>query len=336
MVVVVFGGTLLGGVVGIVTPTVRTAVGVGGIESPDVGELVGEATFRLLFASLSEYVSLPGVSNVLAAFESLERALYDLRWSVEKAPEIGGCDRLLDTLADHPVGRFEDLVAPEQLVDILASGARLASHCRFYRRAANKSTLAFGTRVNSRFHRWERVTERVLVACMGNLLRGDDGFGVAVARALDERDLPAWATVTEVGISGVSMAQDLLDEYDALVLVDAMERGEVPGTLYVERAEVPDLDDYSKREIAGFAADMHQTDPSKVLVLGEALGVLPDLTLFVGCEPQDTDDLADRLSDPVRETIPRAVEQIELILDELEPVRSNAERGGNDEDDRAE
>lgn len=152
---------------------------------------------------------------------------------------------------------------------------------------------------------------------MGNLLRGDDGFGVAVARALDERDLPAGVTVSEVGISGVSMAQDLLDGYDALVLVDAMERGDPPGTLSVERAEVPDLGGYSKREIAGFAADMHQTDPSKVLVLGEALGVLPDPTVLVGCEPLDTDDLADRLSDPVREAVPTAVEHVELLVDEL-------------------
>lgn len=165
-----------------------------------------------------------------------------------------------------------------------------------------------------------RVSDRILVACMGNLLRGDDGFGVAVAEALEERDFPPSVTVVEVGISGVSMAQELLDEYDALVLVDAMERGDEPGTLYVERATVPDLEGYSKREIGGFAADMHQTDPSKVLVLGEALGVLPEPTILVGCEPYETDDLEDRLSDPVREAVPRAVEHVELVLDEL---RSN-------------
>jgi hydrogenase maturation protease len=165
----------------------------------------------------------------------------------------------------------------------------------------------------------ERVTGRILVACMGNLLRGDDGFGVAVADALDGRDLPSDVDVAEVGISGVSMAQELLDEYEALVLVDAMERGEEAGTLYVERAEVPDLDQYSKREIGGFAADMHQTDPTKVLVLGEALGVLPDPTILVGCEPYETDDLEDQLSDPVREAVPRAVEHIDLVLAELTP-----------------
>lgn len=153
---------------------------------------------------------------------------------------------------------------------------------------------------------------------MGNVLRGDDGFGVAVARELETCDLPAAVDVIEVGISGVSMAQELLEGYDALVLVDAMERdGGEPGTLYVERAEVPDLDQYETREIAGFAADMHQTDPTKVLVLGEALGVRPDPTILLGCEPGATDELEDRLSDPVRDAVPRAVEHVMTIVNEL-------------------
>jgi hydrogenase maturation protease len=158
---------------------------------------------------------------------------------------------------------------------------------------------------------------RILVACMGNLLRGDDGFGVAVAEALDERQLPSNVDVSEVGISGVSMAQEMLSGYDAMVLVDAMERGDEPGTLYVEHAEVPDLDQYDTREIGSFAADMHQTDPNKVLVLGEALGVLPEPTILVGCEPQETDDLEDALSEPVEAAVPKAVEHVEIVVDEL-------------------
>ncbi|WP_049935534.1 hydrogenase maturation protease [Haloplanus natans] len=157
----------------------------------------------------------------------------------------------------------------------------------------------------------------ILVACMGNLLRGDDGFGVAVADALRDRDFPASVDIVEVGISGVSMAQELLDEYDAFVLVDAMETGDDPGTVSVSRASVPDIDQYSDREVASFAADMHQTDPSKILVLGEALGVLPDVVVLVGCEPTDTDELTDRLSRPVREAVPEGADQVERIVDEL-------------------
>lgn len=164
---------------------------------------------------------------------------------------------------------------------------------------------------------------QILVACMGNILRGDDGFGVEVARELEGRDLPQGVDVREVGISGVSMAQDLLEGFDALVLVDAMERGEEPGTVFVERAEVPDLDQYGKREIGSFAADMHQTDPTKVLILGEALGVLPERTILVGCEPLETDDLEDALSDPVREAIPRALDHVETIITELRALEGD-------------
>ncbi len=162
----------------------------------------------------------------------------------------------------------------------------------------------------------------VLVACMGNVLRGDDGFGVAVARGLESTALPEAVDVAEVGISGVSMAQELLDGYDAFVLVDAMAAGGDPGTLHVERASVPDLEQYSRREIASFAADMHQTDPSKILVLAEALGVLPETVVLVGCEPTETDDLEDTLSDPVRDAVPRAVEHIKRIIAEFVPSTS--------------
>jgi hydrogenase maturation protease len=161
------------------------------------------------------------------------------------------------------------------------------------------------------------VADRVLVAGMGNLLRGDDGFGVAAARELEARDLPAGVAVAEVGISGMSMAQELLDGYEAFVLIDAMERGAAPGTLHVERAEVPDLDEYSKREMGGFVADMHQTDPAKVLVLGEALGALPEPTILLGCEPEGTDELEDSLSEPVAAAVPRAVELVERVVGEL-------------------
>ena len=179
--------------------------------------------------------------------------------------------------------------------------------------------------INTCARRDPAVTNCILVASMGNVLRGDDGFGVAVARELEERDFPEQVDVVEVGISGVSMAQELLDGYDALVLIDAMERDGEPGTVYVERAEVPDLDQYSKREIGGFAADMHQTDPSKVLVLGEALGVLPDPTVLIGCEPQETDDLEDELSEPVRAAVGRAVEHVELVVAEFVADGKNLE-----------
>lgn len=168
------------------------------------------------------------------------------------------------------------------------------------------------------------MASRILVACMGNILRGDDGFGVRVAEALEDADLPDEVTLAETGISGTAIAHEMMEGYDAMVLVDAMEGEDEPGSVYVEEAEVPDIDAYSKREISSFTADMHQTDPAKVLVLGQALGVLPERVFLVGCEPAGTDELEDELSEPVQAAIPRAVEAIETLTRELSSQRPSS------------
>ncbi len=78
---------------------------------------------------------------------------------------------------------------------------------------------------------------RALVAGIGNIFFADDGFGVEVARRLDERELPAGVQVADFGIRGVHLAYELLDGYDLLVLVDAMSLGEPPGTVAVVEVE---------------------------------------------------------------------------------------------------
>jgi hydrogenase maturation protease len=74
---------------------------------------------------------------------------------------------------------------------------------------------------------------RVLVAGVGNIFLGDDGFGVAVAQRLAEVDLPSWAQIADYGISGVHLAYDLLGGYDTTVIIDATPGGGEPGTLYL-------------------------------------------------------------------------------------------------------
>src|SRR5215217_5103816 len=83
---------------------------------------------------------------------------------------------------------------------------------------------------------------RVLVVGFGNVLNGDDGFGVAVLqRLVGYPDLPPGVTLLEVGIGGMSMIHALQDGYDALLLVDAVDRGGAPGTTYLLEPEVPNL-----------------------------------------------------------------------------------------------
>ena len=116
----------------------------------------------------------------------------------------------------------------------------------------------------------------VLIAGIGNVFLGDDGFGVEVARRLAERELPAGVKVADFGIRGMDLAYELQEDYDAAVLVDAVPRGGEPGTLYVIEPEL---------EAAGPVLDAHAMDPVRVLGLARTLGTLPPRVLVVGCEP---------------------------------------------------
>lgn len=149
------------------------------------------------------------------------------------------------------------------------------------------------------------MSARTLIAGFGNVLRGDDGFGVAVIRRLQDERLQNGADVLEVGIGGVALAQALLASYDTLVIVDAMKRGGKPGTVYV--LEVDSVE--SPR-----AVDMHMTVPSRALGLAKALGALPPRIYMVGCEPGETDDLELSLSPPVRAAVDYAVGEVRRLV----------------------
>ena len=83
---------------------------------------------------------------------------------------------------------------------------------------------------------------RVLVAGIGNVLHGDDGFGVAVAQRLAQRpDLPPNVKVVETGIGGISLVQELFDGYDVLLMVDAVDRRGAPGQIFLLETQVQDL-----------------------------------------------------------------------------------------------
>jgi hydrogenase maturation protease len=124
---------------------------------------------------------------------------------------------------------------------------------------------------------------RVLVAGVGNVFQGDDGFGPAVVARL-ERDraadpLPAGVRVVDYGIRGVHLSYDLLDGWPELVLVDALPGGDRPGTLR--------LLEVTEEHLAGAGPlDAHGLDPLAVLSALSALGGrLPERTLVLGCTP---------------------------------------------------
>ncbi|MFI9611919.1 hydrogenase maturation protease [Streptomyces sp. NPDC052023] len=166
---------------------------------------------------------------------------------------------------------------------------------------------------------------RALVAGVGNIFLGDDGFGVEAARQLSARQLPAGVEVADIGIRGVHLAYQLLDGYDTLVLLDATARGGKPGTLYVIDAAEPG----SRRPPEGVPLDGHRMSPDAVLALLDTLcagtgAQPPRRTLVVGCEPATVEE-GIGLSPAVAAALPEAVRLVVGLLRDRAAVKEDDE-----------
>jgi hydrogenase maturation protease len=156
---------------------------------------------------------------------------------------------------------------------------------------------------------------RVLVAGVGNVFLGDDAFGVEVARELLRRPSSAQVTVRDFGTRGLDLAYTLADGFDALLLVDTLQRGHAPGTLSVIE---PDF--HSNSDDQELLGPGHGVDPCRVASLVRALGGTMPITRLVGCEPLgfgSEEEPMLELSAPVRDAVARAIPLVEQVLLEL-------------------
>jgi len=158
---------------------------------------------------------------------------------------------------------------------------------------------------------------RVLVAGVGNLLRADDAFGVLVAHRLMEMKLPAGVKVVETGIGGIALVQELQEGYDALVVIDCVDRGRPPGHVMLILLDVPHVNDMEWGERYDFLADAHLATPERALIMSKALGVLPENLLMVGCQPVDAETPGRPMSPEVTAACDVAVREVLRHLDEL-------------------
>ena len=169
------------------------------------------------------------------------------------------------------------------------------------------------------------MSKRVLIAGIGNIFLGDDGFGVEVVRRLADREWPEGVQVKDFGIRGMDLAYALQDEYELVVFVDATPRGGEPGTVYLIEPEVEDDGNVS--------LDTHGMDPVKVIKLSRALGARPTRTLVVGCEPQvvlggeDYNEMLMELSEPVSAAVDEAVKLVESLVEDIDGDGGEVESG---------
>ena len=163
------------------------------------------------------------------------------------------------------------------------------------------------------------MAARILVAGVGNIFLGDDGFGSEVVRNAELPQGDPSVRVTDYGISGMHLAYDLLEDWDTLVLVDAIPSRGRPGTLHVFQAEHE-----SGSDTPGL--DAHGMDPAAVFASLRALGGNPPYTVVVGCEAGSVEE-GIGLTEPVANAVPRAARAVEEIVAALQsPAPSAAPR----------
>jgi hydrogenase maturation protease len=126
------------------------------------------------------------------------------------------------------------------------------------------------------------------------------------------------ASVVDYGIRGMHLAYDLLDDWDALVLVDAVPSQGSPGTLHVFEADHESMSSTP-------ALDAHSMDPAAVFASLAALGGEPPYTVVVGCEAENVDESLG-LSPSVDGAVDGAVD---AVADVVSTVSDRAATGGS-------
>lgn len=156
--------------------------------------------------------------------------------------------------------------------------------------------------------------KRVMIAGVGNMFMKDDGFGGAVIKKMANKTFPEGVEIKDFGTGGLKLAYDLMKGYDGLILLDASQRGEEPGTLYVIEPEENSIE--SNLEDGG-PIDPHGSDPATILRFVKGIGAWPGKVLIVACEPATADDFEIGLSEPVNEAVDKAVDLIDELLKDI-------------------
>ena len=153
--------------------------------------------------------------------------------------------------------------------------------------------------------------KKILVAGIGNIFLGDDGFGVEVAQRLAARVFPGNVTVRDFGIRAYDLTYALIDGYEVAILIDACPHGQAPGTISVIE---PELDGQTGRAML----DPHTMNPEHVLKLAREMGSLPEKILLVACEPASLggEEGEIGLSEVMAAAVDKAVEKVEALIQE--------------------
>jgi hydrogenase maturation protease len=152
---------------------------------------------------------------------------------------------------------------------------------------------------------------RILIAGIGNIFLGDDGFGVEVVRCLAGCTLPDSVRVTDFGIRGLDLVYALQDGYETTILIDAYPHGQTPGAVSVVELDVNEATDP-----VGNFIEPHSMHPMNVMRMARAMHGPLRRVLLIGCEPATLggDEGHMGLSKPVEAAVGEAVKVTESLV----------------------
>lgn len=152
----------------------------------------------------------------------------------------------------------------------------------------------------------------LLVAGVGNVFMGDDAFGVEVVQRLATKKLPEEVRIVDFGIRGLDLVYALQDGYESTILVDACQKGQPAGTVYVIEPDLNVVEDIS----ASGVVDSHGMDPINVIRMAKAMNAPLKRFLVVGCEPETLGGEQGHmgLSCPVEAALDEAVRVVEDVV----------------------
>jgi hydrogenase maturation protease len=155
-------------------------------------------------------------------------------------------------------------------------------------------------------------TKRILIAGIGNIFLGDDGFGVEVASRLANHPFPPGVRVADFGIRGLDLAYALTEGYETTILVDAYPGEGHPGTLFVLE---PDLNDLNSGETPQGLIEPHAMNPIRVLQMAKTMGGTLKRVLVIGCVPATLGPEEGQMG--VSEPVAAAVDEAAKLVDSL-------------------
>jgi hydrogenase maturation protease len=147
----------------------------------------------------------------------------------------------------------------------------------------------------------DQGNKQIMVLGLGNILMGDEGFGVHVIRRLQESELSNEVRIEEGGVEGLNLLGHL-DGIKRLMVVDVMMIDMEPGELRVIKAE--DMPGEPGKQIVSF----HQVGVLELMHLADLIGYQPEVTFLV-TRPEKM-DWSMELSPRLRPAVDKAVNEV--------------------------